>query len=114
MSGEIRMTGGRVQSAPSPSSRAARLRLLKRPAQVAYEARTCRLVVGLRRRRAPHRLWPGEIGPVTRDDVHVQLRHDIADGCDVELVAGGDRLERGADARDLGRELALRVLLQVD
>src|SRR5215471_21128739 len=50
-------------------------------------------VMGERRRRAPDRARPGDVALTACDDVHVQLRHGIAESCNVELVAFGDVLQ---------------------
>ena len=46
----------------------------------------------------PDRLRPRGVARETRDHVHVQLRHDVAERGDVELVGMQQRFERAADA----------------
>ena len=62
----------------------------------------------------PHRLRPGRVAARARDDVDVELRHHIAERRDVELVAVGDRLERARRRGDLGHQLRLLDLVEVD
>lgn len=44
----------------------------------------------------------------------MKLRHHIAEGGDIELVAFGDFFERAADAIDLGHQLRLRDFVEID
>ena len=83
-------------------------------AQLADEGLDLLRIVVDRRRLAPHGLRPGDVARASGDDVHMQLRHDIAERGDVELVAGGDRLERAGDAGDFGHQLRLLDLVEID
>src|SRR5258705_5864732 len=58
-----------------------------------------------RRHYPPDRPRPGDVARASRDDVHVQLRHQIAEGCDIELVAFGDLFQLAGGAADLGHQL---------
>src|ERR1043165_8484725 len=71
-------------------------------------------LVGARRRHAPDRLRPGRIAAEPGDDVDVELRHDIAERRDVELVAIGHGAQRACDARHLGHQLRLRDVVEID
>src|SRR5262245_5133311 len=62
----------------------------------------------------PYRLGPRDIRVPARDNVHVQLRHLVAQRGDVELVASRDGLERIRGRRDLAKQLHLRVILEID
>src|SRR5574340_1075119 len=90
------------------SFRRARARLvasaadLKRPVQVRRQPLARSGCVGFCRHGAPDRLRPGRVVLAPRDDMDMELRHYVAECGDVELVAGGDALERRAGPRDLG------------
>src|SRR5205085_2496168 len=55
-------------------------------------------VMGQRRHHAPDRARPGDVRGTSRDDVDMQLRYEVAQSCDIELVASGDLLERAGNA----------------
>src|SRR5262249_52277318 len=63
---------------------------------------------------APHGLRPGDVAAPARHDVHVQLWHDVADRGDVELVAAGQRFQRGGDAADLDHQGRLLMVGEID
>ena len=48
------------------------------------------------RHHAPDRARPGRVAGAARDDMDVQLRHQIAEGCDVQFVALGNFLQKRA------------------
>src|SRR5580700_8127136 len=54
-------------------------------------------VVCERRHHPPDRTRPGGIAGAAGDDVDVQLRHQIAESCDIELVASCDFFQRTPD-----------------
>src|SRR5260370_21302207 len=60
-----------------------------------------------RRHYPPDPPRPGDVARAARDHVHLQLRHQIAESCDIELVAFGDLFKRAGDAADLGHQLRL-------
>jgi len=47
-------------------------------------------IVGERWHHPPDRTRPGDIAAAARDHMDVQLRHQIAESCDIQLVAFGD------------------------
>src|SRR5262245_9996195 len=57
--------------------------------------------IGRGRNGAPDRLRPGGIVPAPCDHVHVELRHDVAERGNVELVAGHSVPQRRAGLDDL-------------
>ena len=57
--------------------------------------------------RVPHRAGPGRVAARARDDMDMELRHDIAERRDIDLVAVGERLERAAGVGDLAHQLRL-------
>ena len=71
-------------------------------------------LVVARRHRVPHRPRPGRVAARARDDMDVQLRHDVAERRDVDLVAAGERLERAAGVGDLAHQLRLLGRVEVD
>src|SRR5580658_4760597 len=71
-------------------------------------------VMGERRHRPPDRTRPGGVAAATRDDMDVKLRHQIAQGCDVQLVAFGDLFQRARDPGNFRHQLRLLNLLEVD
>src|SRR6185295_14340044 len=71
-------------------------------------------VMRQRRHHAPDRAWPGHIAGAPRDDMDMQLRHQITECRDIELVALGDLFEGARNARDFRHQLRLRDLVEVD
>ena len=71
-------------------------------------------VMRQRRHHAPDRARPGDVAGAARDDVHMQLRHQIAERCDIQLVAFGDFFQRARDAGDFRHQLRLLDLVEVD
>src|SRR5712671_7530293 len=63
------------------------------------------------RHHPPDRTRPGHVAGAARDDMHMQLRHQIAQRCDIQLVAFGDVFQRAGDTADLGHQLPLRYLV---
>src|ERR1700736_5297124 len=59
-------------------------------------------VVRERRHHSPDRTRPGGVAGAAGDDMDVQLRHQIAERCDIQFVAPGDLFQRAGDAADLG------------
>ena len=55
-------------------------------------------VMRQRRHHAPDRPRPGGIAGAARDNMNMQLRHQIAQRCDIQLVAFGDFFQRAGDA----------------
>src|SRR5258707_14729500 len=66
------------------------------------------------RQRPPDRARPGGIAGAPRDDMHVELRHHIAERCDVQLVAFGDLLQGACDTGNFRHQLRLLDLVEVD
>ena len=67
-----------------------------------------------RRHHAPDRTRPGDIARTTRDHVDVQLRHQIAQCCDIELVAFGDLFQGARDPGNFRHQLRLFDLVEID
>src|SRR3954453_14044187 len=65
------------------------------------------------RHHAPHRPRPCGVAGAPLDDVNVQLRHQIAEGGDIQLVASRDVLQLAGCAGDFGHQLRLRHLVEV-
>ena len=55
------------------------------------------------RGRAPHRLRPGGVAMAACDDMHMQLRHHVAERGDIELLAFGDGFERARRGGDFAQ-----------
>src|SRR3569623_1618757 len=62
-------------------------------AQRLCESCCFRGIVGCGRHQPPNRPWPCGVADAARDDVDMQLRHDIAECCEVQLVGHGDLLQ---------------------
>src|SRR6185312_12440836 len=71
------------------------------------------LGVRLRPTVAPYRAGPGGIALAARDDVDVQLAHDIAQRAQIELVAGHHRAQCTGSEVCLAPQGDLLVLAQV-
>ena len=71
-------------------------------------------VIGFRLERAPDRTRPGGVARAASDDMDVQLRHQVAESSDIELVAFGDLLQRAGDAGYFRHQLRLLDLVEVD
>src|ERR1700730_19093876 len=71
-------------------------------------------IMGERRHYPPDRTRPGGVAGAARDDMDVQLRHQIAERCDVQLVAFGDLFQGAGDAVDLRHQLRLLDLVEID
>src|ERR1035437_1275093 len=67
-----------------------------------------------RRHHPPDRTRPGDIARAARDHMHVQLRHQIAEGCDIQLLAFGDFFQRACDATNFRHQLRLLDLVEVN
>ena len=67
-----------------------------------------------RRHHGPDRARPGDVAGAARDNVDVKLRHQIAKGCDIQLVALGDLFHGARDPGNFGHQLRLLDLVEVD
>src|SRR3546814_3501419 len=63
------------------------------------------LLIGHRRLLAPDRTGPGRVAAEAGDDVDVELRHQVAERADVDLVGREARLKGAGGAADLLGEL---------
>ena len=70
--------------------------------------------MGERRHQPPDRAGPGNVAGAARDDMHVQLRHQVAERGDVQLVAFGDLFQGAGGAADLRHQLALFDFVEID
>src|SRR6202051_3704829 len=71
-------------------------------------------LVGARRLCGPDRPRPKRVVAPSGDDVDVELRHHIADGRDVDLVATGQVLEELRQERQLTHQLRALGLAEVE
>src|SRR3546814_18591272 len=62
---------------------------------------------------APDRAGPGGVGREAGDDVDVELRHQVAERADVDLVGREASLTGAGGAADLLGELAPRVPVEI-
>src|SRR5258706_12743196 len=70
-------------------------------------------IMGERRHHAPDRTRPRDVVRTARDHVDVQLRYQIAERRDIQLVSLGNILKSSRDATIISHQLRLHYLLAV-